>query len=115
MTKTLFPQRLKELGTALGYSQAKLAKKLNYTSSAIANYESGRNEPSIKDIILLSQILCVSTDYLLGNSNIKNIRPLECCEEDFDMITLLHSLDKPTLHFLLSFASYQCSFTKIKQ
>ena len=41
---------------------------LNYGSTAIANYESGRNEPSFDILIRLSEILNVSLDDLLGAS-----------------------------------------------
>lgn len=44
---------------------------LNYGYTAIANYESGRNQPNLKDIIKLANIFNVSVDYLVGNSDIK--------------------------------------------
>lgn len=47
-------------------SQAKLAQGLNYGYTAIANYESGRNEPSLDDLIRLARILNVTPDALLG-------------------------------------------------
>ena len=49
-----------------GYTQQKLAKKLNYGSTAIANYESGRNEPSLDDLLRLCDIFDVTVDEMLG-------------------------------------------------
>lgn len=47
-------------------SQEKLGKSLNYGSTAIANYESGRNEPSIDSLIKIAEVLDVTIDDLLG-------------------------------------------------
>ena len=47
----------KSLGTALGYG---------YT--AVSNYESGRNEPSINDLIKLADFFNVSVDFLIGHT-----------------------------------------------
>ena len=52
-------------------TQIKLASKLNYRHTAIANYESGRNQPNINDLTKLANILNVSIDYLVGNSDIQ--------------------------------------------
>ena len=48
------------------YTQVELAKKLNYGYTAIANYESGRNEPSFDSLIKLAEVLDVTADELLG-------------------------------------------------
>lgn len=52
-------------------SQKELAKKINYGYTAIANYESGRNEPSIDVLLALSEILDVTVDELVG-AKLKN-------------------------------------------
>lgn len=44
---------------------------LHYGYTAIANYESGRNEPSIRDLIRLADYFQVSVDYLIGRSDLK--------------------------------------------
>ena len=49
-----------------------LAKELHYSHTAIANYESGRNEPSLSDLCRLSDILGVSTDALLGRNSVQH-------------------------------------------
>lgn len=70
-----FSERLHELRTSHELTQSELSKILHYGYSAISNYESGRNEPNIKDLKLLANYFDVSLDYLLGSSDIK--RPLE--------------------------------------
>ena len=45
---------------------------LNYGYTAIANYESGRNQPSIPDLKKIASIFNVSMDYLLGVNDIRH-------------------------------------------
>lgn len=61
-----FAKNLKQYRKQKKYSQEKLAKELHYGYTAIANYESGRNEPSIDDLILLAKALNVTVDELIG-------------------------------------------------
>ena len=55
-----FAANLKQFRKRKKYSQATLARKLNYGHMTIANYESGRNEPSIDDLIKIAIILDIS-------------------------------------------------------
>ena len=63
-----FAKNLKRFRKSKKLTQTELGKMLNYGSTAIANYESGRNEPSFDILIRLSDILEVSLDDLLGTS-----------------------------------------------
>ena len=45
-----FKDRLKMLRKEKKLTQVKLGEMLNYGYTAIANYESGRNQPSIPDL-----------------------------------------------------------------
>lgn len=60
---------LKEIRTERGLTQVELAKLANLAPSCIAMIEVGKNEPTAKTLICLSQALNVSTDYLLGREN----------------------------------------------
>lgn len=66
-----FSQRLKELRKEKNLTQVELGSMLNYGYTAIANYENGRNHPSLKDIIRIANIFDVSVDYLIGNSDVR--------------------------------------------
>ena len=72
-----FPKRLKALRKEKKITQVKLAHELHYGYTAIANYESGRNQPNIRDLTKLANTLNVSIDYLVGNSDIKYIEERE--------------------------------------
>ena len=63
-----FAANLKQFRKRKKYSQATLARKLNYGHTTIANYESGRNEPSIDDLIKIAIILDISLDELVGKN-----------------------------------------------
>ena len=69
--KTIFAQNLRKYRKICGMTQKTLAKELHYSHTAIANYESGRNEPSLSDLCRLSDILGVSTDALLGREGLE--------------------------------------------
>lgn len=61
-----FAKNLRKFRKRKGYSQQNLAKVLGYGYTAIANYESGRNEPSFDCLIKLAEILDVTIEELLG-------------------------------------------------
>lgn len=65
-----FGTRLKKIRQAKEISQEELAKMIQTSRSNIANYETGKNMPSLDILNKLSQALNVSTDYLLGNSSL---------------------------------------------
>ena len=64
-----FSQKLKELRKERNLTQSELAHMLNYDNTIIADYEAGRNEPNIKNLIKIANIFDVSVDYLIGNSD----------------------------------------------
>ena len=61
-----FSERLRELRLEKGFTQGSLAKLINSSRSTLANWETGKFNPDLKTIEKLSEILGVSTDYLLG-------------------------------------------------
>lgn len=67
-----FKDRLKVLRKEKRLTQVKLGEMLNYGYTAIANYESGRNQPSIPDLKKIASIFNVSMDYLLGVNDIRH-------------------------------------------
>lgn len=58
-------ERLQELRKQNNYSQEQLAEKLGVTRQAVSKWESEQGNPDINNIIKLSEIYNVSTDYLL--------------------------------------------------
>ncbi|WP_312071926.1 helix-turn-helix transcriptional regulator [Anaerotignum propionicum] len=70
-----FHERLRQLRKEKKITQAALAKELTYGATAISNYESGHNQPSISDLKKIASIFNVSLDFLLGVNEIR--RPYE--------------------------------------
>lgn len=63
-----FGARVKALRKQAGLTQAEVAEKLGIVPQSVTNYESGKIEPSIRNLISLAAVLGTSTDYLLGRS-----------------------------------------------
>ena len=61
-----FAKNLKRFRKQKNLTQIELGKMLNYGSTAIANYESGRNEPSFDDLMKLCAVFEVTVDEMLG-------------------------------------------------
>ncbi len=68
-----FKERLKECRKSENITQKKLAIQIGRTEDCIHDWECGRSEPSIDDIIAIANALKISTDYLLGNDENNNI------------------------------------------
>ncbi len=64
-----FKDRLKELRIEKNESQEILGKLIGMSKMAISHWESGHSEPSITQLILLSQHFDVTVDYLIGKEN----------------------------------------------
>jgi len=64
--------RLKLLRTEKGESLGKIAHYLNVTIQTISNYENEKRDMSPDTIIKLAEYFGVTTDYLLGKTEIRN-------------------------------------------
>lgn len=56
-------------------SQAALAGRLGITQQAVGLWEAEKTQPSNADLVKIANIFNVSTDYLLGNEQVKPKRP----------------------------------------
>ena len=65
-----FKDSLKKIRIRNNLSQIELAEKLNVKQYVISSWEIGRSEPSINQIVKLSNIFKVPTDYLLDKDEI---------------------------------------------
>jgi transcriptional regulator with XRE-family HTH domain len=67
-----FKDRLTQLRKELKLTQVEFAQKMGYTRTAVSAWEVGRNEPSNTEMLKIANFFNVSTDYLLGKSDIRN-------------------------------------------
>ena len=91
-----FAVNLKKFRKQKGYSQQELAKVLHYGYTAIANYESGRNEPSIDDLIRLSQVLDVTLEELVG---------MELSTEEIELVSAFRKLNAENKNRILDLSN----------
>jgi len=66
----LFPQRLRSARTARNLSQSDLARRADLQASAVSHFETGTRKPSFDNLKRLADALRVTTDYLLGRSEL---------------------------------------------
>ena len=68
----MLAKRLKFLREKQGMGQQKVCTALNIEQSTLANYENGKRVPKIDILIKIAQYYNVSTDYLLGLSDVES-------------------------------------------
>lgn len=64
-------KRLAELRKSRNLSQEELARELNSSQNTLSNWETGKREPDFETISTLANYFHVTTDYLIGNSDVK--------------------------------------------
>lgn len=84
-----FSERLKELRKQAHLTQVELASKLGIVQSSYADWERGKKKPTQDNLVKIAQILNVSVDYLLGNSEEK--------ADELDNIELLFRMNSKGL------------------
>lgn len=66
---TDFRVRLRELRLEKGVSQQQLGQIVNTSKMAVSHWEMGHSEPSIAQLIILSDYFEVSVGYLVGKED----------------------------------------------
>lgn len=84
-----FSERLKELRKGAHLTQVELAGKLGIVQSSYADWERGKKKPTQENLVKIAQILNVSVDYLVGNSEEKS--------DELDNIELLFRMNSKDL------------------
>ncbi len=65
-------KRLRELRERKGYTLEQVATKLGLRNQYVSNYELGKRSPDYETLKKLADFYNVTTDYILGNSDIEN-------------------------------------------
>lgn len=84
-----FSERLKELRKQAHLTQVELASKLGIVQSSYADWERGKKKPTQDNLVKIAQVLNVSVDYLVGNSEEK--------ADELDNIELLFRMNSKGL------------------
>lgn len=89
-----FPERLKALRKEAGYpNQTSIAKELHISQQTYSQRESGKRNPSKSTLETLANFFNVSTDYLLGKTNRRDVETIELEAEDRLFRAIVESLD----------------------
>ena len=90
-----FANVLKTLRLKENMTQAQLAQKLGLTKSVISAYETGLRLPSYDILIHIAKIFNVSTDYLLGLENKREIDLSGLTEDEISaLLALIKAMKK---------------------
>ena len=104
-----FPQRLRECRKACNKTQQQLSDCLGYNCATISNYETGKNEPSFRDLVRIAEILDTSIDYLLGIEDVKYPFPKKENDQQItSFIKLFSTLEEETQSALLHILKNIC-------
>lgn len=69
----MFHRRLKDLRKERSMTQSELGARLSLSKQTISGYETGDISPNDKTLVLLADIFNVSTDYLLGRTDTRDV------------------------------------------
>ncbi|MBL7575559.1 Helix-turn-helix [Peptoniphilus asaccharolyticus DSM 20463] len=94
-------KRIKNLREEKGLSQKELANYLNISNSTLSQYESGVRVPSDDIKIKIARYFNVTTDYLLGNSNVKQLSRKDEIDIQKDLEEMKKDMTKGTLRLSL--------------
>lgn len=81
--------KLKSLRTEKKLTQKQVADQIGLAISAVSSYESGSRYPSYDVLVRLAHIFHVSTDYLLGMTDKRNIDVTGLGDEEIELISQL--------------------------
>ena len=70
-----FPDTIRKRRKQLNLKQQNVADRMGVSKSTIGLYETGDNVPDIKNLYKLSKLLELSSDYLIGLSDVKDPNP----------------------------------------
>lgn len=82
-------KKLKSLRIEKKLTQRQIAERIGLAISAVSSYESGTRYPSYDVLIKLAQIFHVSTDYLLGMTDRRNIDVSGLDDNEIELISQL--------------------------
>ena len=90
--------RIRELRAEKNITQLRLSLELEVSQETVSAYENGKHLPSLKSLIKMADIFHVSTDYLIGRSDVRKpsaTSPLP--NEDIALLDCFHDLDTAIL------------------
>ncbi len=111
----MFANRLKLLRNEKKLTQAEFAKLIKVAPSTIGMYESGNREPNINTIKIIAKFFSVSSDYLIGLTDIRQSSNSILSKKDKAfIIDYIPDEGKKELEIFLSYIEYKYILSKNK-
>ena len=85
----MIADKIKELRLSRNWTQAELARRLGIARNGVNAWEQGLSTPSLSSVIELSKVFSVSSDYLLGLSELTTISVSGLNTHDIALVTEL--------------------------
>lgn len=82
-------EKLKSLRIEKNLTQKQVADRIGLAISAVSSYESDTRYPSYDVLVKLARIFHVSTDYLLGITNTRNIDVTGLNDNEIELVSQL--------------------------
>ena len=82
-------EKLKSLRIEKKLTQKQVADRIGLAISAVSSYESGSRYPSYDVLVKLARIFHVSTDYLLGMTDTRNIDVTGLSDNEIELVSQL--------------------------
>lgn len=82
-------EKLKSLRIEKNLTQKQVADRIGLAISAVSSYESGTRYPSYDVLVKLARIFHVSTDYLLGITDKRNIDVTGLSDNEIELVSQL--------------------------
>lgn len=98
-----FMKRLYELRTEKGLSQRSMATNFNVSQGTYNNWENGRTQPSVEQLVALANFFGVSVDYLVSNDEVRNDIKDSLTEEQRKLFRAVSQLDVRSASLLADF------------
>lgn len=82
-------EKLKSLRIEKKLTQKQVADRIGLAISAVSSYESGTRYPSYDVLVKLARIFHVSTDYLLGMTDTRNVDVNGLNDNEIELVSQL--------------------------
>ena len=82
-------EKLKSLRIEKKLTQKQVADRIGLAISAVSSYESGTRYPSYDVLVKLARIFHVSTDYLLGMTDTRNVDITGLNDNEIELVSQL--------------------------
>ena len=82
-------EKLKSLRIEKKLTQKQVADRIGLAISAVSSYESGTRYPSYDVLVKLARIFHISTDYLLGMTDKRNIDVTGLNDNEIELVSQL--------------------------